>query len=94
MVESNMAGIEVHEMIGLEVEVSSASHSGYIGMAGLVVDETKNTIVIDVQGKEKVVPKASNEFIFTLRDGRKERVAGNGICQRPQDRIKKLKKAR
>jgi ribonuclease P protein subunit POP4 len=45
-----------HELIGLEVEIVTSTHPGYVGMRGQVVDETKRMIVIEVCGAEKKVP--------------------------------------
>ncbi len=33
-----------HELIGLLVEVIDSSHKGFVGISGIVVDETMKTI--------------------------------------------------
>jgi ribonuclease P protein subunit POP4 len=78
------------EFIGLEAEVIASSHQGYRSLKGRVVDETKNTIVIVHDGREKVVPKQGNEFLFTYGD-EKIAVHGSEIQHRPEDRIKKTR---
>lgn len=78
------------EFIGLEVEVASSTHEGYRSIRGRVVDETKNTIVIQQQGREKRVPKSGNEFLFTY-GGERFAVQGSEIQHRPEDRIKKIR---
>lgn len=79
-----------HEFVGLPVEVTESTHSGYIGIKGIVVDETKNTIRIeDEQGQEKVIPKKVATFRITLPDGLEVEIEGKVIAIRPENRIKK-----
>jgi len=78
------------EFIGLEVEIVSSTHPGYVRLAGKVVDETKNTLSIERDGRERMVPKGGNEFQFTY-GGEKIVVHGNEIKHRPEDRIKKTR---
>lgn len=77
------------ELIGMEVEVSASAHSGYL-MSGKVVDETRNTFKIRAEGKDRVIPKAGNEFTFTC-EGEKIRILGSEVQHRPEDRIKRIK---
>jgi ribonuclease P protein subunit POP4 len=75
------------ELIGREVEVLSAPFSG---IAGTVVDETRNTFTIDTEGVERTVPKPGNEFRFTYQGGHID-IMGTDIQHRPEDRIKKVR---
>lgn len=78
------------EFIGLEVEVLDSTCASFIGLKGKVVDETRNTLKVDVGGSEKVVPKDCCEFLFA--EGRAtHRVSGKDIRFRPEDRIKKVR---
>jgi len=88
---NKMAEIELHELIGLKVKVAKAASQGLIGLAGTVVDETRNTLVVETPSGEKIVPKAGCTFEFQFR-GKKETVQGSRICFRPEDRPKKVKK--
>jgi RNase P/RNase MRP subunit p29 len=56
------------------------------GVSGMIVDETRETIVIESEGVRKVVSKRPAKFMF--EDGE---VLGSKIAYRPQDRIKKVK---
>lgn len=76
-----------HEFIGLEVAVVAASDPTQIGVRGRVVDETRNTITIDVNGVEKVVQKRGSVFRFEV-DGEVD-IGGERILFRPEDRIKR-----
>ena len=83
--------IELHELIGRKVRVSKSASRNIIGLSGLVVDETKNTLVVKTAGGEKSVPKAQCEFEFEY-EGKPVRVDGARICFRPEDRAKKVKR--
>lgn len=78
-----------HEFIGLHVEVKESSHEGFIGINGRVVDETKNTITVETEDGEKMVPKKASTFRFKLPDGAVVEIDGRVIVARPEDRIKK-----
>ncbi|MGZ7049412.1 MAG: ribonuclease P protein component 1 [Methanobacterium sp.] len=78
-----------HELVGLPVKVVKSTHDGFIGIEGKVVDETKNTIIIEEKGTEKIVPKEVATFHFYLPDGNVIEIEGKIIIARPEDRIKK-----
>ena len=79
-----------HELVGLEVEITHSLHGDLKGIHGRVVYETKNTITIeDGEGNEKIIPKRSAKFHFTLPEGTIVEIDGKIIVSRPEDRIKK-----
>ncbi len=79
-----------HELIGLKAEVEESSNSNMKALCGIVVDETRNTFVIETEREEeKRIPKDMNTFIFELNEGVRVRVRGNLLVSRPEDRIKK-----
>lgn len=78
------------EFIGLDVEIIDAKNSSYKNIKGKVVDETKNTIVIFHNGKEKKIPKKAVKFRFKYNN-RTIDVNGNKIAYRAENRIKKIK---
>jgi ribonuclease P protein subunit POP4 len=78
-----------HEFIGLLVEVTKSNHNEFIGLKGIVIDETRNTIKIDTGSIEKIIPKASVTFLFELPTNEKVSIEGKVIVARPEDRIKK-----
>ncbi|MEM3153611.1 MAG: ribonuclease P protein subunit, partial [Candidatus Bathyarchaeia archaeon] len=53
-----------YEFIGTEVKVARSTHSGYVGLRGKVIDETRNTFTILHDGKRKIVIKDSSVFHF------------------------------
>lgn len=77
-----------HELIGLPVEVESPG----MHHRGVVVDETRNMLVIQANGADKNIPKDAASFIFTLPDGRRVKVRGDLLRSQPENRIPKRKK--
>ena len=63
------------------------SAESFQGIYGKIVDETKNTFVIESDGREKRIPKKG-----TLFEIGGEKVPGDKIAFRAEDRPRKLKK--
>ena len=78
-----------HEFIGLESKVVRNSNPHVVGIAGKVVDETRNTLTILCNGERRVVIKDTSVFNFVMPDGTIVEIDGNIIIGRPEDRIKK-----
>ena len=78
-----------HELISLKVKIAKSTDPTLVRVSGRVVDETYNTLKVEVKGKEKTIPKNGNVFIFTLPNGVKVQVEGSILVSRPEDRIKK-----
>jgi len=84
-----------HELIGLRVKVVKSTHPGYVGIEGVVVDETMKTIrVMKDEGEVKMVPKSCCTFRFKLPSGVIVEVEGNYLVGRPEDRVKRVIKRR
>ncbi|MFP3871943.1 MAG: ribonuclease P component 1 family protein [Candidatus Natronoplasma sp.] len=80
--------VYAYEFIGSHIEIEDSDHEGYIGVAGKVLDETKNTFVIGDE-KERTIPKQGNRFRIKFDDHWKT-LDGSLLTYRPEDRIKKL----
>jgi ribonuclease P protein subunit POP4 len=78
-----------HELIGLDVEVVEATDPNQRGVEGRVVDETRNTLLLESDGMEVRVPKAGNTFRFAVGEG--IIVRGDRLRYRPEDRVKKAR---
>ena len=74
------------EFIGENVQISYHSDPSLCGVSGMIVDETRETMVIETEGVRKIISKRPARFMF--KDGE---VLGSKIAYRPQDRIKKVK---
>ena len=78
-----------HELIGLDVEVLQATDPSQAHVRGRVVDETRNTLVLEIHGDEKRIPKHGSRFRFEIQGGLE--LDGEEIRFRPEDRVKKAR---
>lgn len=78
-----------HELIGLGVEIADSKNPSNKGVKGTVINETRNTLVIETDKGEKTLLKEQCVFVFELPDGGKIRIDGKLLVSRPEDRIKK-----
>ena len=85
----NAKNLGNHELIGLDVSVYKTSSSKLI-VEGRVIDETKNTFVLETPKKENRIAKHGHMFDFNL-DGQIIKMDGDRIRFRPEDRTKKVK---
>ena len=82
---SNVLG---HELIGLKALVKNSTDESKIGLKGRIVMETRNTISIETNAGEKIIPKAEAILALELPDGTVAEVDGRKIIARPEDRTK------
>jgi ribonuclease P protein subunit POP4 len=86
--EYDNKNIVLQELIGLRVSVKSSKDAGRRGISGVVLDETKSTILIKKSDKIVRVPKIGT--VFSFRFGRKSFIVdGKEINFRPHERISK-----
>ncbi len=76
-----------HEWIGLPVSVIESNDKNKKEMSGIVIDETKNVIVVQTKNGEKIVPKKEGVFSFSLGE-EKIVLDGKKFLFRPEDRVK------
>jgi len=77
-----------HELIGLGIIVKKSLNRSEEGIKGKIVNETKNTFVIETSLGEKRIQKDGRKFIIMLDKDRID-VDGSKLAVRPEDRIKK-----
>jgi ribonuclease P protein subunit POP4 len=83
--------LQIHEFVDLRVNIVRSTDAGFTGINGKIIDETKNTLVVQKDdGRYIVVQKKDNVFEFILKGNERVQVDGSNIMYRPQDRIKKL----
>jgi ribonuclease P protein subunit POP4 len=82
-------GIIRGEFIGTEGKIAKSPHPSYVGLAGEVINETKNTFTILHAGKPKSVIKDAAVFHFKFSDGTIVEIDGKLLVGRPEDRLKK-----
>lgn len=73
------------ELIGEEIIIVDSTNKSEIGISGKVIDETKNMLTLDNQGKLKKIMK-QNVTLKIIRTGMV--VEGRAIFKRSEDRIK------
>lgn len=79
------------EYIGLRVKVLRAPGREREGIEGKVIDETKNTFLIEKEdGRVVKIPKAGTLFRFVDAKGNSFDVDGSRILYRSEERAKKL----
>jgi len=87
-----------HELIGLDIRVVDSTNSSLNGIEGRIIDETKNMFKIETNDLEKMIPKSSSSFIFTIlsshqtNDGKRYlpsniKVDGRLLLSQPENRI-------
>ncbi len=77
------------ELIGNHVSVVESTHMGYTHISGMIMDETKNTLMVCSEESPKMIPKKGNVFNIKFKSGSKTLV-GDRLMFRPEDRIKRL----
>lgn len=75
-----------HELIGLSCRVVESTDEGRVGVEGRVVAETRNTLTLENEAGEKVVPKDETVLEFDV-DGAAVVVEGSDLVERPADRV-------
>ena len=78
-----------HELIGLRVRIVRSTCENQLGLAGAVIDETKNMLIIDTGIKRVNISKAGNTFEFKMNKG-SVIVEGDMMRVRSEDRTKRL----
>jgi len=78
------------EFIGLHVKIKECKDPSWIGKSGLIIDETKNTFLIETKDKKKIIVKKTATFEFDY-GGKKITLDGSKIAYRPENRIKKTR---
>ncbi len=76
-------------LIGLEAEVVHSSDPTLLGLSGKIVDETRNMVVIEHEGKTKKIQKSISTFILRGPDGETMNVNGKELVGRPEAQIQK-----
>ena len=75
-----------HELIGQRIGVIDATHRDLIGLHGLVIDETRNTLLIESGDAVKRIIK--HTVMLQIGD---RVIKGADIAHAPEDRTKKSK---
>ena len=72
--------------LGRDLSVIESTDQNLVGKSGIVVNETKNTIIIQDEGKSTCLGKSTIKFVI---DEENSIILGSIVNQRPEDRIHK-----
>jgi ribonuclease P protein subunit POP4 len=78
------------ELIGRNVTIKECTDPNWINKSGKIIDETKNTFLIEIENQHKRIAKNTAIFEFEY-DRKKTIVEGSRLTYRPEDRIKKAR---
>jgi len=78
------------ELIGRQVKIKDCADPTWNEISGTIIDETKNTFVIEFDKQQKRIAKNTAMFEFDVQ-GKKIIIDGSKIMYRPEDRIKKVR---
>ena len=81
-----------HELIGLYVWIIESDNPRHIGIKGKIVDETKQTLIISQEERDKVIAKKGTIFKVWLPERTIVGVNGKYLIGRPEDRVKKRRR--
>jgi len=76
-----------HELIGLRVSVEDSPNKFEIGLNGVVVDETKNTLVLETGRGIKSLEKQYKLLRVTLPDSVSVKIDGSVLSVSPTRRV-------
>lgn len=78
------------QLLGNEITITQSKNKTLEKMTGRVVDETKNTLVIDTGKNTKKVLKKDITF-KVVSEGKEIKVDGQSLIGKPEERIKSKK---
>ena len=78
------------ELIGRTVTILECTDPTWVHQTGLIIDETQQTFLIEIDKKQKRIAKQTATFAFEYH-GKKTIVKGSRLIYRPEERIKKTR---
>ena len=87
----NNQSIVLNELIGLRAKIVKCADKKQVGLEGIVLDETKNTLLLETEKGMKRIVKKTSVFRFYV-DKKSYVVDGVEINFRPHARIEKAMK--
>jgi ribonuclease P protein subunit POP4 len=78
-----------HNLIGLTAHIVGSSDNGLVCRTGRIVDESREIIRIESNGRRISIPKRTCTLDIRLEEGSLVRIDGCLLRGRPEDRLKK-----
>ena len=88
MTQNTYSRVSRHELIGLDARVSKSFNRQLVGLRGRIIDETRNTLVLERGAREIRIPKDIVHLRLQLSKGETVDLDGKTIVSRPEDRTK------
>lgn len=80
--------ILLHELIGLNCEITRSRNASHVGLRGRIIDETQKTLLVMAGGRKKRISK-KDVIINVVLNGQTVEIVGKYLISRPEDRIKR-----
>jgi ribonuclease P protein subunit POP4 len=78
------------ELIGRNVRILQCTDPTFVNICGIIIDETKNTFLLE--NDDKQIRIAKNSAVFEIEyDQKKITIKGSRLLYRPEDRTKKAR---
>ena len=87
MIEKN---IVKDELIGKHITIRECTDPHWKNKSGVIIDETKNTFLLEINHQRKRIGKKSATFEFHVHK-KKTLIEGSRLMYRSEDRIKKAR---
>ena len=78
------------DLIGLNVKIKECRDPNWVDKSGIIIDETKNTFLLEIENERKRIAKNIAKFEFE-KNGKKLLLNGSKIAYRSEDRTKKVR---
>ena len=78
------------ELMGRTVTIKQCNDPNWINVSGKIIDETKNTFLLEIGNQQKIIAKNIAIFEFEY-DKEKVLIEGSRLLYRSEDRIKKAR---
>jgi ribonuclease P protein subunit POP4 len=78
------------EWIGRTVTIATCTDPTWVGRTGVIIDETKNTFLIDTGDGRRRIAKHTATFQITVQN-KPRNINGTLLRHRPEERIKRLR---
>ena len=78
------------EWIGRAVTIIACTDPTWVGCSGTIIDETKNTFLIECGDGRRRIAKHTATFQITVHNQTRN-IKGTLLRQRPEERIKRLR---
>ena len=79
-------------MIGTQIDIVDSKNPTLNGLKGIVVDETKNTLMVQIDNERKTVVKDQIRLMVVTKNNQTMGTSGQNIIGKYEDRIRKNEK--